>query len=153
MDRTNRNCFRASLFSPWFYRCRRRVTAGSIGVILALFACVAVTPLPHAQTEEPSTALISSRAVALNPETGKVYAVETSRNVVSVFDPQTESMSSVPVGAGPIPIPVNPATDKIYFANSEGRSVSLISATTHSQLSTLTVTPRHYFVSVNSATN
>src|SRR5260370_29736391 len=87
VDRTNRNCFRASLFSPWFSRCPRRVPAGSIGVILALFACVAVTTPTQAQTEEPSTALISSRAVALNPETGKVYAVETSRNLVSVFDP------------------------------------------------------------------
>src|SRR5258708_23455407 len=117
MDRTNRNCFRASLFSPWFSRSPRRVTAGSIRVILALFACVAVTTLAHAQTEEPSTALISSRAVALNPETGKVYAGETSRNVSSVFDPQTESLSSVRVGAGPNPIAVDVVPDRIHVAN------------------------------------
>src|SRR5947207_1095351 len=44
----------------------------------------------------------SSRAVALNPESGKVYAVETRRSLVWIFDPQTESMSSVRVGAGPV---------------------------------------------------
>ena len=124
-----------------------------MGVILALFACVAVTTLAHAQTQEPSTALISSRAVAMNPETGKVYAVETSRNVVSVFDPQTGSRSSVRVGAKPIAIAVNAATDKIYVANSEAGSVSVIDGKDDSVLATVNVGSRPYVVAVNPATN
>ena len=92
--------------------------------MLALLACDATRA--HGQTEAPSTALISSRAVALNPETGKVYAVETRRSLVWVFDPQTESMSSVRVGAGPVAIAVNTATNRIYVANSDGGSVSVI---------------------------
>src|SRR5260370_27149478 len=124
-----------------------------MGGILGFLVCVGVTTLAHAQKEEPSTALISSRAVALNPETGKVYAVETSRNVVSVFDPQTESMSSVRVGAGPIAIAVNAATDRIYVANSEGGSVSVIDGKNDSVLATLSVGPRPYVVAVNSTAN
>src|SRR5437868_509184 len=124
-----------------------------MGVILALFACVAVTTLPHALTQELSTALISSRAVALNPETGKVYAVETNRNVVRVFDPQTGSRSSVRVGAKPIAIAVNAATDRIYVANSEAGSVSVIDGKNDSVLATLHVGSRPYVVAVNPATN
>lgn len=124
-----------------------------MGVILVLFACVAVTTLAQAHTEEPSTTLISSRAVALNPETGKVYAVETSRSVVSVYDPQRESIASVRVGAGPIAIAVNAATDRIYVANSEGGSVSVIDGKNDSVLATVSVGPRPYVVAANPATN
>jgi len=87
-------------------------------VVVALLACVAFSIQAHAQTKQPSTALISSRGVALNPENGKVYGVETSRGFVSVFDPKTKSMSNVRVGAGPIAIAVNAVTDRVYVANS-----------------------------------
>jgi len=119
--------------------------------MLALLACDATRA--HAQTEAPSTALISSRAVALNPETGKVYAVETRRSLVWIFDPQTESMSSVRVGAGPVAIAVNTATNRIYVANSDGGSVSVIDGKNKSVLATVSVGPRPYVVAVNPATN
>ena len=124
-----------------------------MGVILALFVCVAVTTLAHAQAKEASTALISSRAVALNPQTGKVYAVETSRSAVLVFDPQTKSISSVRVGTGPVAIAVNTATDRIYVANSEAGSVTVIDGKNDSVFATLNVGPLPYVVAVNPATN
>src|SRR5947207_4310212 len=122
-------------------------------VILALLPCVVASSRAHPQTKEPSTVLISSRSLALNPETEKVYTVETSRSKVSVFDPKTKSMSSVNVGAGPIAIAVNAATNKIYVANSEGGSVSVIDGNNDSLLATLTVGPRPYVLAVNPATN
>src|SRR5256885_54844 len=148
---TSRNRFRASFFAPWFSRRPRRVPAGYMGLMLALLACDATRA--HGQTEAPSTALISSRAVALNPETGKVYAVETRRSLVWVFDPQTESMSSVRVGAGPVAIAVNTATNRIYVANSDGGSVSVMDGKNKSVLATVSVGPRPYVVAGNPATN
>src|SRR5437660_69088 len=130
----------------------RRVFSISMPLILTLLACVAST-LALAQTEEPSTALISSRGIALNPETGKVYAVETNRGFVSVFDSKTKSISNIRVGAGPTAIAVNAATDRIYVANSEGGSVSVIDGKNDSVMATLTVGPRPYVVAVNPATN
>src|SRR6266436_7852977 len=127
--------------------------AESVGVILALFAWVNFTTIAHAQTERPATALISSKAVALNPETEKVYAVDTSRNAVSVFDPRTQAISSVHVGAGPIALAVNAATNRIYVANSGGGSVSVIDGKNDSALATLSVGPRPYVVAVNPTTN
>src|SRR6202043_3921528 len=149
VDRTNQNFLSAASFSRWI----SRLPAECMGVILVLFACVDFTSVAHAQTEEPLTALISSRAVALNPETGKVYAVDTSHSVVSVFDPRTQSMSSVRVGAGPLAIAVNAATNRVYVADSEGGSVSVIDGKNDSVLATLSVGPRPYVVAVNPATN
>src|SRR6202011_4152323 len=130
-----------------------RTKRSFMGVLVVLLACGALKTLPHAQTEEPSTGLLSSRAIALNPETGKVYAVEISRGVVSVFNPQTKSTSSIRVGAGPVAIAVNPATDRIYVANSEGGSVSVIDGRNDSVLATLDVGPRPYVVALNPVTN
>src|SRR6266478_2850424 len=127
--------------------------AESVGVILALFAWVNFTTIAHAQTERPATALTSSRAVAMNPETGKVYAVDTSRNAVSVFDPRTQAISSVRVGAGPIALAVNAATNRIYVANSGGGSISVIDGKNDSAVATLSVGPRPYVVAVNPTTN
>jgi YVTN family beta-propeller protein len=123
-----------------------------MSVILALLVCIAYS-LGHAQTKEPSTALISSRSISLNPETGKVYAVETSHSKVSVFDPKTKSISNIRVGSGPTAIAVNAATNRIYVANSESGSVSVIDGKNDSVLATLTVGPRPYVVAVNPATN
>ena len=146
-------CLGGSFLGRWRSQGRRRVLAGCMSVVPLLFACIALTILARAQKNEPSTALISSRGIALNPETGKVYAVERSRSFVLVFDPKTKSMSSVRVGAGPVAIAVNAATDRIYVANSEGGSVSVIDGKNDSVIATLTVGPRPYVVAVNPATN
>ncbi|HTE88589.1 MAG TPA: YncE family protein, partial [Terriglobales bacterium] len=124
-----------------------------MAVALGLLGCVTFTIPAYAQTQEPKTALISSRAVALNPKTGKVYAVDTSRSIVSVFDPQTESMSSVRVGAEPVAIAVNAATNRIYVANSKGGSVSVIDGKNDSVIATLSVGALPYVVAVNPGTN
>ena len=83
-------------------------------VTLGLLVCAGVASAVHAQNAEPSTALIGSRAVAVNSRTGKVYAVDSRRGSVSVFDPRTKSTTSVRVGAEPVAIAVNEATDRIY---------------------------------------
>jgi YVTN family beta-propeller protein len=153
VDRTGQSFLPGASLAPWSSRLPGRLPAKFAGVVLAFFACVDFTSVAHAQSGEPSTALISSRAVALNPETGKVYAVDTRRNAVLVFDPRTQSVSSVRVGAGPIAIATNAAINRIYVANFEGGSVSVIDGTNDSVLATLGVGPRPYVVAVNPATN
>src|SRR6266581_1818513 len=146
-------CLGGSFLSPRRSGCPKSAVEVSMAVVVALLACVAFSIQAHAQTKQPSTALISSRGVALNPETGKVYGVETSRGFVSVFDPKTKSMSNVRVGAGPIAIAVNAVTDRVYVANSEGGSVSVIDGKNDSVLASLSVGPHPYVVAVNPATN
>jgi YVTN family beta-propeller protein len=115
--------------------------------------CIALTIPEQAQIQEASTALISSRGIALNPETGKVYVVETSHSAVSVFDPKTKSISNRHVGAGPVAIAVNSVTNRIYIANSESGSVSVIDGKNDSVIATLSVGPHPYVVAANPATN
>src|SRR2546430_3881619 len=122
-------------------------------VMVALLVCAGATSAAHAQNPEPSTALIGSRAIAVNSRTGKVYAVDSRRGSVSVFDPRVKSTASVHVGAEPVAIAVNEATDKIYVANNEGGSVSVIDGKSDSVLATLQVGPLPYVVAANPATN
>jgi len=62
-------------------------------------------------------------------------------------------MSSVRVAAGPVAIAVNAAKNRIYVANSEAGSVSVIDGKNDSVIATLSVGPRPYVVAVNPATN
>ena len=109
--------------------------------MVALLVCAGATTVAHAQNAEPSTALIGGRGIALNSRTGKVYAVDSRRSSVSVFDPRAKSTTSVRVGAEPVAIALNEATDRIYVANSEGGSVSVIDGKSDSVLATLQVGP------------
>jgi YVTN family beta-propeller protein len=128
--------------------------AGLICLILSLFPCFGAATSAQTRTQEPSTELInSSRAVALNPKTGKVYAVETKRSLLLAYDPQTKSMSSIRVGQGPVAIALNAATNRIYVANSDGGSISVIDAGSDSLIATVNVGPRPYVVAVNPVTN
>src|SRR5439155_3431413 len=70
-----------------------------------------------------------------------------------VFDPKTKSISNIRVGSGPTAIAVNAATNRIYVANSESGSVSVIDGKNDSVIATLSVGPRPYVVAVNPATN
>ena len=95
----------------------------------------------NAQAASASTALLNSRAIALNPMTGKVYAVAPRENALAVFNPATSSTSNVLVGAGPVAIAVNSATNRIYVANSGGGTVSVLDGENDSVLATLDVGP------------
>ena len=149
MENIQHGCSHGWLASP-------RLKSGRpwlIGVLLAVLGQLSSTTPACAQTAEPSTMLISRQALALNSETGKVYAVETDRNVVSVFDPQTKSISRIPVGAAPVAIAVNTSKNRVYVANSEGGSVSVIDGKNDSVMAAVEVGPRPYALAVNPATN
>jgi YVTN family beta-propeller protein len=106
-----------------------------------------------AQTAPSATGLLSSRAVALNPSTGKTYAVDSAAGVVVVYDAATGAMARVPVGPAPVSVAVNESTNRIYVANSGGDSVSVIDGRSDSVARTLEVGPRPYVVAVHPAAN
>src|SRR5262245_29462652 len=86
---------------------------------------------PNLQVEAPATGLLNStRAVAINSRTGKVYAVDSARNAVEIFDPVTRTTARRTVGEAPVAIAVNEPTNTVYVANSGGDSVSAIDGKT-----------------------
>jgi YVTN family beta-propeller protein len=115
--------------------------------VAALAAC------PAAIAQEPFTTMLSIRAIAANPQTGKVYAADSRSGVVTIFNSRTNSVSHVRVGAMPIALAVNSAANRIYVANFRGASLSVIDGVGDSVVATLPVGERPYAVAVNPATN
>src|SRR5437016_3545291 len=72
------------------------------------------------QPEMPAATgtLISPNAIAVNPKTNKVYAVNASDGTITVIDGSANSNKTVEVGSEPMAIAINPATNKIYVGNS-----------------------------------
>ncbi|MDR4492404.1 MAG: hypothetical protein R2685_16165 [Candidatus Nitrosocosmicus sp.] len=65
--------------------------------------------------------------IAVNPETNKVYVVNSDSGSVSVIDGKNDKViTNVKVGENPTGIAVNPETNKIYIANSKSDTVSVI---------------------------
>jgi YVTN family beta-propeller protein len=96
---------------------------------------------------------VSPHAVAVNPKTHRVYAVNRSGGTVTVIDGAGHATSSVRVGTEPGVIAVNPLTNKIYVGNSGSGTVSVIDGTTDKVTATVKVGELPYVVAVNPATN
>src|SRR6266404_4212439 len=96
---------------------------------------------------------ISPHAVAVNPKTNKVYAVNSSDGTVTVMDGSAKSTTTVKVGSEPVAITVNPVTNKIYVANSASGTVSVIDGATDTVTATVKVGALPYVVAANPATN
>src|SRR5262245_28124213 len=75
-----------------------------------------------ADAQLPTGRLITSAAIAINPESQKVYAVNEGAQSISVVDVKTEAKVIVPVGASPIALAVNGRTNRIYVVNTDGAS-------------------------------
>src|SRR5258707_3245418 len=72
------------------------------------------------QAEMPAATgtLISPNAVAVNPKTSKVYAVNSSDGTVTVMNGSANSAKTVTVGSEPTAIAINTPTTKISVGNS-----------------------------------
>lgn len=96
---------------------------------------------------------ISSHAVALNPQTGKFYAVSTNQHSVMVLDAGGQFVQRIQVGKEPEAIAVNPETNRIYVANSGSGTVSVIDGATDKVLATVPVGDLAYTIAANRQTN
>ena len=120
-------------------------------LISAVF--VFATPTAHGQREAAQGRLITSLAVAVNPSTHKVYAVDEEKGTVSVFDEQTRSSREVKVGDAPIALAINATTNRIYVVNTDSNSTSVIDGTHDEVIATIKGGSHPYSLAVNEATN
>ncbi len=123
-------------------------------ITVAIAFGLSVTAWAKPQSKEPSTSLLNAtRAIALNAKTGKVYAVASAQDAVTVFDREKSSTASVKVGKSPVALAINEKTNRIYVANNAGGSVSVIDGTNDAVVATVNVGPLPYVLAANPVTN
>jgi YVTN family beta-propeller protein len=96
---------------------------------------------------------ISPRGIVLNPQTSKLYAVNTSNGSVTVLDGADDSTSAVRVGTDPEAIAINSVTNRVYVANSGSGNVSVIDGATDKVIATVSVGDFPYAIAANPVTN
>ena len=96
---------------------------------------------------------VSFDAVAVNPLTGKAYAVNLAANTVTAVDPKSSAATSIKVGDTPLAIAINPETNRIYVANSGSGTVSVIDGSTDSVTATVNVGALPTVIAANPANN
>ena len=115
------------------------------------------TPKPDPKRNEvltePTGIRVSPNAIALNPWTGRFYAVNRTKDAVSVLDDRGHLLTSVPVGHQPVSIAVNPDTNRIYVANSGGGTLTVIDGATDKAIASVPVGTLPYTIAVNRATD
>jgi YVTN family beta-propeller protein len=103
-------------------------------------------------TIETVTAGTNPYAVAVNPNTNKIYVANYGSNNVTVIDGATNSTTEVSAGTNPFTVAVNPNTNKIYVANYGSDNVTVIDGATNST-TTVTAGTFPYAAAVNPNTN
>jgi YVTN family beta-propeller protein len=96
---------------------------------------------------------VSSHGIALNPDTGKFYAVNTKQGAVTVLDGDAHFLSSVKVGEEPEAIAINPETNRVYVVNQDSGTVSVIDGAADKTIAAVPVGDLPYTMVVNQATN
>lgn len=116
-------------------------------------ALLSLGPARTAEGEPPASGMrISPCAIAANPKTHKVYAVN-SAGMVTVIDQIAHSAKTIKVGEEPAAIAINADTNKIYVGNGASGTVSVIDGATDAVTATVPVGDLPYVVAVNPATN
>ncbi len=101
----------------------------------------------------PSGLRISPHAIALNPQTGKFYAVNSREGTVTVLDSEGHFLTRVKVGEAPEAIAINPDTDRLYVANQDDGTVSVMDGATDKIIATVPVGNLPYTIAINRVTN
>ena len=103
----------------------------------------------NAESALPGSGLINPRAIAYNPATGKVYAVDTSHAAVLIYASVGGQMRRVTVGEDPVSIAVNPTDGRAYVANGGDGTVSVLDGTFDAIVATIPVGSHPYSVAVS----
>jgi YVTN family beta-propeller protein len=111
------------------------------------------TPEPNGIRISPQGIRISSNGLALNPRTGKFYAVNTKEDSVMVLDGDGHLLTHVQVGNEPEAIAINPDTNSVYVTNSGSGTVTVIDGATDTAIANVQVGDLPYTIAVNRATN
>ena len=102
---------------------------------------------------EASGRRVNPHAIALNPQTGKFYAVNTRQGTVTVLDGDARLLAQLKVGEAPEAIAINPVTNRVYVANQDSGTVSVINSATDKTIATVSVGDLPYTMAVNRSTN
>jgi YVTN family beta-propeller protein len=127
-----------------------------VGIILLCVPASLIATAAYAldgDAQLPTGRLITSAAIASNPKTQKVYAVNEAAQSVTVVNAKTGTNLIVQVGENPIALAVNRRTNRIYVVNGEGSSVSVIDGKTDKVIATVPVDKTPYTLAVNEVTN
>ncbi len=106
-----------------------------------------------AQHASPEGGIISSHAIVFNPASLKAYVVDTPRGSISVVAASSHTSRSIAVGRAPIAIAVNAATGRVYVANHDSGSVSVVDGNSDRVLATIPVDKLPYSIAVDERTN
>jgi YVTN family beta-propeller protein len=119
---------------------------------LALGCAMLMTVIPSAIAAEsalPSSGLINPRAIAYNPATRKVYAIDTSHAAVVIYSGDSGQMRRVTVGAEPISIAVNPVNGRAYIANAGAGTVTVLDGSSDTVVATIPIGSHPYSIAVS----
>ncbi|MES2223262.1 MAG: YncE family protein [Acidobacteriota bacterium] len=124
-----------------------------IATVLGAASLIAMGAKLRGETDPVQGRVITCRAVALNPTTHKLYAVDEAAGTVSVIDEKTGSGRKVKVGERPIAIAINSKTNRIYVANTGSGSISVIDGARDAVVATVNGEKQPYVLAVNDVTN
>lgn len=96
------------------------------------------------------TAGVYASAIAVNPVTNKIYALNTGSGTVTVIDGYTDTTTTVTAGAYPIDLVVNSNTNKIFVCN--GNSVTVINGADNTT-KTIAVAGYPQAIAINAVSN
>ena len=124
------------------------------GVLLPLALCITGSAFGSSAVDIPVGEF--PIGVALNPNTNRIYAVNSgyASNSVSVIDGNTNTViATVPVGNTPFALDVNPRTNLVYVGNNQDTTVSVIDGRTNAVVATIEGLASPEAVAVNPQTN
>lgn len=117
----------------------------------ALGSVFAASPVARPQLRaEPQGRTIHPHALAVNPATHHLYAVDQERNRLVVMD-GNGVVSFLQVGRQPNSIAVDAAANRLYVVNAGDGNVSVIDGSTDRVITTEPTDARPYAIAVNSA--
>ncbi|MDD3167834.1 MAG: S-layer homology domain-containing protein [Eubacteriales bacterium] len=112
----------------------RRILRIPVLMMVFVMAFTIFPGITPARAESATTTVDTGNgptALAVNPVTNKIYAVNKDDSNVTVIDGDDNTIQTVPVGSMPNAAAVNPAANKVYVANVMGQSITVIDGETN----------------------
>ena len=131
----------------------RHIAVPSALVLLLAAPQISSARAAAEEAEAPWGRLITSAAIACNPLTHKIYAVNEGAGSVTVIDAATGATRTVEVGREPISLAVNRRANRIYVANDGSASVSVIDGASDTVIATVATSRLPYTIAVDDAAN
>jgi YVTN family beta-propeller protein len=127
----------------------------AMGVILTTTLFLFFIPVnaqTSASTPVASTRLLNRTAIVYSRLTDKIYVVNEGKNLISVIR-RDETVTDVSVGSHPQALAVSEATGKVYVANSENPSISILDGVSDKVIATVPLHTRPYVVAIDEKTH